>query len=180
MDSIDFERLEKRARIKYEWSRLRRAIVGFTPVLFVVGVAACITPRPMSAVFFGATMFCAGVAILWYGQELRRAVLPGVAAGAIPLVVALCANQIGHVCTGGACLNLCMPACGAGGIVAGLALALLGHQSTRRLPYLAAGSVLALLTGAMGCACIGYYGLFGLTAGFGIGLVSGVGMRTKP
>lgn len=179
MDSIDFERFQRRARIKYEWSRLRRAIVGFAPALFVVVVAACVTPRPTTALLFGTAMFCAGVALLWYGQDLRRAVLPGVAAGAIPLVVALCANQLGHVCTGGACLNLCMPACGAGGIAAGLAVALLGHQSTHRIRYLAAGSVVALLTGAMGCACIGYYGLFGLAVGFGVGLLSGVGMKTK-
>lgn len=171
MDSIDFERLERRARIRYEWSRLRRALLGFAPALIVVALAAIITPRPASAIFFGAAMFCTGVALLWYGRDLHRAVLPGILAGAVPLAVALCSNQVGHVCTGEACMSLCLPACAGGGLVAGVGVSMFGHQRKLGAGYWVSGSVVALLTGAMGCACIGYSGLFGLAAGYGIGML---------
>ena len=46
--------------------------------------------------------------------------LPGVALGVFPLALALCANHMGHVCTGSSCVALCVPACVVGGLVAGV------------------------------------------------------------
>ena len=174
MDSIDFGRLQRRARVSYEWARFRRAFVGFSPALALVAIAVGVTPRPSSAIMFGTAMFCLGVGLLWYGQDLKRAVLPGLAAGAVPLATALCANQIGHVCAGGSCMSFCLPACVAGGAIAGIGFAMFGLQGKHGAPFLLAGSLLAFLTGAMGCACIGHAGLLGLAAGYGVGLLSGM------
>jgi len=177
MGSTDLAKLQRRARLKYEWARLSRAAWGFAPVLLIVVVAASAAKRPSASLCFGAAMFCVGVVSLWYGRDLKRAVLPGLAAGLVPLAFALCANQIGHYCTGEACVSLCLPACATGGVLAGLAVAYFGYRGKHGLGYAAAGSAVALLTGAMGCACVGYSGLLGLGTGYLLGLLPLVARR---
>jgi hypothetical protein len=93
------ERLEERAKIRYELARLRRAVLGFAPVFVIVAVAALFAKRPSSTLAFGVAVFTVGAVLLWYGRDLRRAVLPGLAAGIVPLVLVLCANHVSHVCT---------------------------------------------------------------------------------
>lgn len=168
MDSID--QMERRVRMRYEGGRLRLAVLGFAPVLVVVTIAAVLGKRPLAALAFGAATFAVGTLVLWYGRDLRRAVLPGVALGTVPLVLALCANHVGHACTGDGCMMLCVPACTAGGLVAGIALGVLGLRRRGGVGFWVAGSALALLTGGMGCACAGLSGI----AGLGIGFVTGI------
>ena len=121
MESIDLDSLERRARVRYELARAARAIVGFTPALLLVLLAAALGRRPSSAVMFGGMLFVSGAFLLWRGQTLHRAVLPGLLAGVIPLTFAIMANR-GHACAGGHCSTWCLPACIAGGVVAGLAV----------------------------------------------------------
>lgn len=177
MDSIEPTKVLRRARLRYEWARLSRAVWGFAPALLIVVLAASAAKRPSTTILFGAAMFALGVVMLWYGRDLKRAVLPGLAAGLFPLAFALCANQLGHYCTGDACVSLCLPACIAGGVAAGLGVAFLGHRAKHGVGYWAAASTMALLTGAMGCACVGYSGLIGLGAGYLVGLIPAVAGR---
>jgi hypothetical protein len=100
-------------------------------------------------------------------------VLPGLAAGIVPLALALCANHIGHACMGDECMTVCIPACATGGVVAGLAVAAIGIRRRSGAAFWLATSAVALLTGAMGCGCVGYTGVIGLVLGFGAGLASG-------
>jgi len=169
MGSTDLQALERQARRQYEWARVRRAVLGFSPALLVVATAALNTKRPGSVAAFGAAMFAAGVLLLWYGRDLRRAVLPGLALGVLPLALTLCANHI-HQCSGGMCMNWCVPACSAGGLAAGIGVAIIGHRARRSLGYWAGASALTLLTGAMGCSCVGYSGIAGLLVGYALGL----------
>lgn len=173
MRSTDVAVLERRLRWTYELARARRALLGLAPLLLVVAVVACITDRPGSAVGFGAATFVGGAMMLWYGREPQRAVLPGIAAGLVPLALALCANQV-HTCGAGGCSSLCVPACVLGGLVAGLAVASIGHRRRAGVWFWVPASGLALLTGAMGCACVGYSGVVGLGLGFAAGALPGV------
>lgn len=172
MDST--ERIEHRARLRYEWARVRRALIGFAPALLVVAVAAVFAKRPSSTVAFGIATFAMGTVLLWYGRDLKRAVLPGAVAGLVPLVLVLCANRMDHVCMDGACMNICLPACAVGGVVSGLVVAAVGVRHKGGLGFWLSASAVALLTGAMGCSCIGYAGLVGLAGGFGVGVVPGL------
>ena len=174
MDSIDLTRIERRARRKYEWSRARRALLGFGPSLIVVLIAALASKHPNAAVAFGGAMFVVGVALLWYGREVRRAVLPGLAMGLIPLVLGLCANHLGHVCRGDQCMTLCVPACTAGGLAAGVGVSLIGLRWKQGLSFWTGATALTLLTGAMGCSCAGYTGVAGLAIGYAVGLLPGL------
>ena len=171
MDSIDLVRIERRARLRYEWARVRRAVLGFGPSLLVVVVAALASKHPNAAVAFGCAMFAVGVALLWYGHDVRRAVLPGLAMGLIPLTLGLCANHLGHACRGDHCMTLCVPACTVGGLAAGLGVSLVGVRWKQGWAFWAGATALTLLTGAMGCSCAGYSGVLGLAIGYGVGLL---------
>jgi hypothetical protein len=170
MESV--ERIEHRARVRYELGRLRRALLGFAPVSILVALAAIFAKKPTFTVAIGVAVFAVGAIFLWYGREVRRAVLPGVAAGIVPLVFALCANNIGHLCTGDRCMAVCIPACATGGLLAGVVVASLAVRRRSGIGVWVAASSVALLTGAMGCACVGYAGVAGLAVGFGTGLVA--------
>lgn len=173
MESVDLSQIERRARRTYELARARRAVLGFAPALVIVTLAALANKHPTSAIVFGAAMFVVGAGLLWYGREMRRAVLPGLAMGLLPLALALCANHMEHACMGAHCMMLCMPACALGGLGAGVGVAVFGIRWKQSWPFWAGTTVLTLLTGAMGCSCVGYGGVAGLAAGYGVGLLSG-------
>ena len=174
MDSIDLNRAERRARLRYEWTRAKWSVFGFAPVLIVIAIAVVFAPRPTWTIGFGLAMFGVGALMLWYGRDLKRAVLPGVAAGLVPLLLVLCANHVGHMCTGDNCMMVCLPACASGGFVAGLAVASIGVARRASVLFWLSASGLALLTGAMGCACAGYPGVIGLAVGYSAGMVPGL------
>jgi hypothetical protein len=170
MDSADLSLMRARARRAYERGRFRRAALGVLPLLPLVAFSAFFSSRPLPTWGFGLLAFCLGTALLWVGREPQRAVLPGLAAGAVPLVLALCANRV-HLCGPDGCSTLCMPACIAGGLAAGAGIAVLGFRRRAGVAWWGGATALTLLTGAMGCSCVGYSGLVGLLCGFAVGVV---------
>lgn len=173
MDSTDLSRIQRRVRFAYEMGRLRLALLGILPVILIVAIAASVNYRPMPALWLGVATVIIGATMLWYGREPQRAVLPGITAGLVPLVLALCANHF-HACGLDGCSTLCVPACVLGGVVAGIAIASVGNQRRAGVGFWLSASGLALLTGAMGCACLGYSGIAGLAIGLGAGVVPGL------
>ena len=173
MDSTELTKLERRTRARYEWARAKRALIGFAPLLLVVAVATAIARHPSVTGAFGVGAFIAGAVMLWYGRDPKRAVLPGVLAGFVPLVLTLCTSHM-HGCMGDGCMMMCVPACSIGGLVAGLAVASVGNHRRAGAVFWLSASVIALLTGAMGCACVGYSGVIGLGIGFSAGVVPGL------
>jgi hypothetical protein len=178
MGSIDLTGLERRARRGYERARLRDALLGVAPLLLIVPLAACLSRDAGSTIWFGCATFALGGVALWYGRDPQKAVLPGVAAGLVPLLLALCANRM-HYCGPDGCSSLCVPACTLGGGLAGLVVAHVGRKKGAGVWFWLSASTLALLTGAMGCSCIGYSGIIGLGLGFGAGLVPGLVGRIR-
>jgi len=170
-ESKDLDRTLQRARSRYEWARARRAVLGFLPALGLVGVACAFSERPLRALGFGLVLFLVGATVLWYGRELRRAVLPGLAAGVVPMLLVLVGAHVGHSCEGSSCTSLCLIACIVGGTLAGFVV---GASKTAReagVAFWLAASSVALLTGAMACSRLGFAGIGGLLAGYGVGLV---------
>lgn len=178
MVSTDRAILERQARRAYEFGRARRALLGVAPVLLIVASATWFGGRPVSAFSFGLTTILGGALMLWYGRDPQRAVLPGIAAGLIPLGAALCASHV-HACGPNGCTSLCMPACTIGGALAGLVVASVGNRRRAGPWFWVSASALAFLTGAMGCSCIGYSGVFGLGAGLTVGIFPGLLRRVS-
>lgn len=173
MESIDLERLRRSARFRYERARARRALLGVVPVIFIVALAVFFAHRPFPTVWFGGATFAMAAILLWFGRDPRRAVLPGIVAGLVPLAFALCANQV-HTCGMEHCSSLCVPACTLGGVIAGLAVASVANERRAGLWFWLSASGLALLTGAMGCACVGVSGVMGLAIGYAAGVAPGL------
>jgi hypothetical protein len=166
----DWVKVRAAARWAYERARLKRALLGVTPLALIVVVALCFASRPTSTMAFALAALALGIVMLWYGREPKRAFLLGAAAGIVPLVLVTMANHI-HVCGPSGCETWCFQACCTGGVSAGLLVAYRGHQSGAGVTYWLSASSLALLVGAMGCSCIGVAGLVGLVLGFGAGVI---------
>jgi len=166
MNPTDLDVLERRFRHVYERARLKRAFVGFLPMVALILVSIAFGGRPDAAIVLGPLLIGAGVLALWYGQEPARGVLPGALAGGAALVLALCANHVGHFCTGDRCMSWCLPACITGGFLAGALVSFVGVRQRRRAGYWVSASGITLLTGALGCSCIGFSGMIGLAVGF--------------
>jgi hypothetical protein len=103
--------------------------------------------------------------------------MSGFKAGLIPLFFAHCANQWGHVCTPYGCTSLCVPACAAGGVLAGLTVEWLARRGPRPQLTRGLGMIVAILTGGLGCACVGAFGLLAMIAGLAVSLL---GSRLMP
>ena len=73
MASTDLAALERRARRGYELGRVRQALLGVAPLLFIVPLAACLTHRPGATVALGAGAFALGAILLWYGRDPQKA-----------------------------------------------------------------------------------------------------------
>jgi hypothetical protein len=155
--------LARRARWAYELGRLRRSAPTLLLVVPVVALAA-LAPgdRPVKVVA-GAAVALLALALGWWGGAAGRAVLPGVAAGAAPLVMPTLVRTF-HACRlGMPCLPMCLVACVAGGLLGGLIVlraAPLGDGARGgRRAFLAAAVAEAALLGAMGCAFVGLVGV---------------------
>ena len=159
----------RRTRWRYEWSRARRAVLGFSPSAILVAGATALAARPAPTLGFGVSLFIVGATLLWLGRDLKYSVLPGIGAGIVPLTFATCANRMEHVCLDGSCASVCLPACVIGGLGAGLVSSLIARRGGRSWGVWMASSATALLTGAMGCVCIGAAGVIGLALGYSVG-----------
>ena len=172
------DELERRYRRIYEVSRLRRAISSFLPVLFLIATAIYFGGSAATALVAGPLLFVSGVLALWYGRDPGRGVLPGVLAGGGALVLVLCANQMGHFCTGERCMSWCLPACIVGGLLAGSGVSLIGVRERRGAGYWGSATLVTLATGALGCSCVGFSGIIGLAVGFVLVTWSSAGLSS--
>ncbi|MBL8609298.1 MAG: hypothetical protein JNL38_18355 [Myxococcales bacterium] len=155
----------ERAMRAYEVGRAVRAI-PLAAALSSLPIVACLAGTgAATAAAVGAAVTAIVWAFGWRGGALGRAIGPGALAGVVPLALALASRSYGHVCTGGECVSLCIPACTTGGLVAGVWVARAARRSSSRGVFLAGASGLALLVGSLGCSCVGYGGVLGLAVG---------------
>ncbi len=170
----DLVAAEQRAKQAYERTRWRLAFVGPLPLVVLVVAAAALGGRPLAAAAFGTLLYGTGVLFRWRGQQLGAALAPGALAGALPLLLAFAAKAWGHVCLGSSCVSLCLPACCAGGALAGLLITRVAIRRSAGVSFFAAAFAVAVLVGALGCSCVGFGGVIGLTVGLLLSLVPGL------
>lgn len=158
----------RRASEAYERSRVWHAIQLAAPLLALAVVAPLLGATPATSALAGGAAVVLATLMWWRGRDAGRAVYPGVAAGLVPLALALSARAYGHVCTASGCVSLCVPACTAGGLVAGLLIARAGRAQRRPLVFYGSAATLALLVGSLGCSCVGASGVLGLLLGLAL------------
>ena len=162
---MDESVLRLRARRAYELGRLRWSLRP-APMVAVAFVAAVACGRPLDlCCLLGASALLLSVGFSYVGGEAGRAVLPGLAGGALALALPLASRPIGHACMGDACLSLCLPACVLGGAISGAFLAHRAAREERGRVFLAAAVGLAGVLGALGCTLAGFSGVVGMAGG---------------
>jgi len=111
----------------------------------------------------GACLFAAAVVLRARGEVYGRALIPGLLAGAAPLLIPLALRSSGHCCIGQACLPVCMLGCVAGGFIAGVSLGLATvSEQQNRGGFLLSATLVAGLAGMLGCAMSGASGIVGM------------------
>lgn len=155
--------LEMRARRAYELGRLRSAL-RYAPFVLAAAAAAVAAGRPLAwtGALAGA-LFLLVTFLSSRGGVSGSAVSPGLVAGSAALAMPLLMATFGHACFGPACMKLGLPACIAGGALAGVVIA----RTAARHPvgFVAGAIAIAALTGALGCTIAGAAGIVGMLAG---------------
>ena len=163
--AIDVGVMQERLRHAYESGRRRRALWLACPFALVGILGVLAGPRPLLAAGVGVGVCALAFACFVLGRQLERAVFPGTLAGFIPFGLAQLTRVYGHACMGGHCMSLCIPACTAGGVVAGLMVTIVARRQRAPASFYVAAGVFSALTGALGCSCVGFTGVLGLVAG---------------
>lgn len=174
MTDIDLEQLQSRARRAYERGRWRLGIASAWPALILAGLCIGLGGKPLATVGIAIVLAVTIAIAVQRGRHHARAVVPGLLAGALPLLAGLLACRIPHVCAGTTCMELCAPLCLGAGAIAGLSLVVRRQRAGRsNAPSLWVATAVALLTGALGCFFVGIGGLAGLALGLSLGTAVG-------
>jgi hypothetical protein len=165
---MDSTELLRHARFSYELGRLRVALPG---VAAAVALVAFVLARPHSnpAPVLGGLLLLAVLAAGLWSRVSARAVLPGVAAGLVPLFAPTLAMRAGVGCGLHDCTQLCLVGCLSGGLVAGAFIAWRSSAlvAGRRL-FLGVAGAVGTLAGALGCLEFGTFGLLLLLGGVAV------------
>lgn len=157
---MELDRLlvERGVRRAYELGRLGDAVVGALPIALLGAVAVGLGPARWFGALVGLALVLTVVLCLWRGLLLGAAVVPGVLAGMVPLVLVHLANHASPGCAVSGCGAYCVEACVAGGLAAGLLVVRFARRRSRPVAAWGVAGLLALLTGGLGCTCVGYTG----------------------
>jgi hypothetical protein len=162
---VDDAQLLERARAGYERSRASFALRVAAPVAVLPAASFLLGTSAFSAALLGLGLVTAIAGAMWRGGAFSFGGMTGLKAGLVPLALAHGAKLFGHVCTPSGCTTLCVPACASGGVIAGLLLEWWARRSPNPNLTRGLGAGVALLTGALGCSCVGASGILALVAG---------------
>jgi hypothetical protein len=152
--------LEQRARRAYEIGRARWALQIAWIVIALLAISfAAVGPSLVSAAT-GALLLLTAATLRWRGGRFTDGVRAGLQAGAIPFALLLLV-KCGALCSLGDCMAMCTRFCAVGGLAAGALLA----TRARDRDFLVAGTLVAALTGALGCFVGGAVGMLWMLAG---------------
>ena len=159
------DEFRQRARRAYEWGRLKHGAVKAWPALLLTAVSWWLCHEPGLSLAIGTGLFALATGLFWYGRIGAQAASAGLKAGMATFAVLVAAFHF-----------YCAPNCSTltalliinGGCGLGVGL-LLSFESTRmqtqRNVFLLFASVVAALSGMLGCVLFGPIGLAGMAAG---------------
>jgi hypothetical protein len=155
-----------RAERAYERGRLRWAMQIGWVVLALVAVSFVAVGVSAVSATTGALLLATATALRWRGRAWSAGVRSGLLAGLIPFTLLLVFKCSGAFCSTGGCMEHCIRFCGTGGLIAGLLLAVRARRyDDERVGFLVAASVVAALTGILGCFVGGLTGMVWMVAG---------------
>jgi hypothetical protein len=155
----------QRARRAYEWGRLRDGAVKAWPALLLTAVSWWLCHEPVLSVAIGAGLFALATGLFWYGRIAAQAASAGLKAGmaAFAVLVAAFHFYCAPNCSTLTALLIINGGCGLG---VGLLLSVASTRlQTQRNVFLLFASIVAALSGMLGCVLFGPMGLAGMAAG---------------
>ncbi len=162
----------------YERGRARWALWMAGPVLVLPLASWSLGGHPVLMCALGAALFATAALLLWRGQAWARGVGLGLAAGLIPFGLVHLARCSSYVCTEPMCYAICLAASALGGVAAGVVVTSAVRRASGSRLVLATATGVAFLTGALGCGCVGAWGVVALAAGLGASI--GAGLLLSP
>ena len=158
--------LRARARRAYELGRVRLAAKAAGAALLIAALAAALGRPPFLTAALGAALAVAAAALVFRGRASGRAVWTGLCAGSGAMLLPLGLATAGCRMFGDACMRFCLPACVAGGLAMGFALATVARrQEQGEGEFLAGGAAVAALTASLGCTLAGAGGILAMALG---------------
>ncbi|MGC4063822.1 MAG: hypothetical protein QM784_04120 [Polyangiaceae bacterium] len=162
--SHDLQQLERSVHRAYELGRVRRATVGTLALLVTIVVGLFLADRAL--VFYAIAIALASLVglYMWRGGDAGNALLPGLAAGVVPLILSAVLLDCQGECSA-LCMRHCMLVCAVGATVAGLLASFLVRHHPRRWKAWLFAVALVPASGLLGCPHVGYGQLGGLILG---------------
>ncbi len=163
----DLSLLRSEARRRYQRGQLGVALFSTWPLLPLFGAAWWLGCGANCLLLIGALLALASVTFGWRGGAYRRAVTPGLMAGAMPALLPLyshtCAVACNSSCNDSSWTSVCMIACWGGGLAAGIAMGIFAaRERDASWPARVSGGVLVVLAGSLGCWVGGVPGIVGM------------------
>jgi hypothetical protein len=158
------DEFRQRARRAYEWGRLRDGAVKAWPALLLTAVSWWLCHEPGLSLAIGTGLFAMATGLFWYGRIVTQATSAGLKAGMAAFAVLIAAFHF--YCAPDCTLTAMLIINGGCGLGVGL---LLSFESTRlqtqRNVFLLFASIVAALSGMLGCVLFGPIGMAGMAAG---------------
>jgi hypothetical protein len=162
--SNDITELERLALRAYERGRVKWALLGGFLLLLASGAGLLSAGRaPIFFVIAGGLALTAGIYI-WRGGDAGNALLPGLGAGLLPLLLSAVVLNCRAECSG-ICMRHCMLVCAVGAAAAGLFASFLTRHHPRRWKAWLFAIALVPASGLLGCPHVGYGQVCGLLVG---------------
>ncbi len=165
MAMIAPDKLRQRALRAYEWGRLRHAAVNAWPALLLTAISWWLCHEPGLSFVIGGSLFALATSLLWCGRVAARAANAGMKAGMVAFAVPVLAfhSYFAPDCCTLTAILLINGGCGLGvGVLLSIESAPLQIQ---RNVFLLFASVVASISGMLGCILFGSTGLVGMAAG---------------
>lgn len=164
MESAD---LAARARRAYETGRVWWALQIGWLVATLLAISFVSVGASSVSLATGIALLGVTATMRWRGQTWSAAVRSGLLAGLIPFALLLsikCGS--GYFCALGGCMTNCTHFCAFGGLAAGVLLATRANRrQSQVIEFLVASSVVAALTGLLGCFVGGLTGMLWMILG---------------
>jgi len=158
------DEFRQRARRAYEWGRLKHGAVKAWPALLLTAVSWWLCHEPGLSLAIGTGLFALATGLFWYGRIGAQAGSAGLKAGMAGFALLVVAFHL--YCAPFCTLTAMLIINGGCGLGVGL---LLSFESTRmqtqRNVFLLLASVVAALSGMLGCVLFGPMGLAGMAVG---------------
>lgn len=170
----------QRARRAYELARANRALLRAAVLAVPLGAAVGWSGTSPQNWSMGAGLLAIAWFAWFWGRSAGRAVWTGFAGGAVVWGMATWAGSCCSACAvGEPCMTTpdCFVACALGGLVAGILLVRTAARLQRPLEGAAVAATIALLTGAIGCSCVGTSGVVGAAVGLAMVCVPWAGLH---